>query len=265
MYLSLVVPVYNFEKHLEDNIEKVITALKGQVPSYEIILVNDGSSDGSLQRMKNLAKVHGDSSQHFNITRGNGKKPCTIKIVNIQKNMGKGYAVKRGVEEASGEYIFFTDVDLPYGMEPVIDGCNILEKGSADIAIGSRDIPDSKAVVPYGIVRRVSKKIFSVLSRKVTKLNITDSQCGIKGFTRDAAKNIFSRITRNRFSFDVEILCIARMYGYKIHLMPVNLTHSPTSTVRLLKDSFCMVWGLISIASNEQAGRYGAKGRGEGI
>lgn len=230
LLLSLILPIYNFETRLREHVEYVLKVLRGEDIPFELILVNDGSRDNSAGVLAELAQEHSE-----------------VKWLDNAKNRGKGHAVRQGVTAAQGQYIFFTDIDLSYGLGPVLSGMRRMMTSDADLMLGSRDLPESQDVVPYSIPRKVTKKVFSFLVNRVLGLGITDTQCGLKGFRKAVAKELFSRSVIDDFCFDVEILYLARESGKKIELMPVQLAHA-NSSFSLLSASFQMFGSLISLS-----------------
>jgi len=228
-YLSIIIPAYNEEKRLGKTLETILNYLKKKGYSYEIIIVNDGSTDGTV-----------DIAQEFI------KFDSNMKIINNDKNMGKGYSVKRGVLEASGEYILFTDSDLSTPIEEFKKLLTPLESGY-DIAIGSRSMKESNVVVHQPFYREIIGKIFNKLVKAFVVKGFIDTQCGFKLFKKDAAKNIFNNQKLNGFSFDVEILYLAIKDNLKIKEVPIKWFNSPKSHVSLVGSSYRMFMELLKI------------------
>lgn len=238
--LSLVIPVYNYESKLYSNLNSVVEELKKKQFSFEVILVNDGSTDRTEAVIKKISEIRPE-----------------IKPISYNRNRGKGYAVRKGILAATGRIIFFTDVDLPYGLEPIFKGLELIDKQGFDIVLGSRDLPESKGISFYNWKRKIFGKIFSLLANFILSLGISDTQCGLKGFKREVAKTIFSQLTRNDFSFDVEVLYLARKKRFNIKLIPVHLNHPMgTSTVSLIGDPLKMFGGIFAIKYNDIIHKY---------
>lgn len=232
--LTLVLPVYNYGSRLRANMDRVMTRLRKEKFQFELVLVNDGSKDKTGAIMKKLSKQYRE-----------------IRIISYPKNRGKGYAVKQGMLNAHGRFVFFTDVDIPYGLEPIFEGMEILKQGEADVVLGSRDLSGPPGSTSYSLGRKITKKLFSVLVNSVLKLGITDTQCGLKGFRKEVAKDIFSRVTIDDFCFDVEAIYIAKARKYGINLIPVSMKcSSDQSTVSIFRDSMKMLVSLIRILFN---------------
>ncbi len=230
LLLSLVMPAYNFEDRLEGNIQAVIDALREKGFPFEVILVNDGSRDSTGEKMTALCRRYPE-----------------LTVLDYTGNRGKGYAVRQGVALARGRYIFFTDIDLPYGLDPVFAGLSELQTGIVDMTLGSRDLPESSVKVSYSPIRQTTKKLFSGLVSRLLKLGIADTQCGLKGFERETAKELFSGLTIDDFSFDVELLYRASRMKKRIRLVPVCLSHSKSSFA-LLPQSLRMLFSMLRLS-----------------
>lgn len=225
--ISLIIPVLNYEKKLRKTIESVENFLAAQDYSVEIIFVNDGSTDGTSDILRQI--------KHPNIFS-----------VHLSRNMGKGKAVKEGIGVARGDRIIFTDIDLPYDLSAVEEAKKKFDQGY-EVVLGSRDLPSSESSVIYGLRRKISSYIFSKMANMVLLRKVTDTQCGFKGFSRRAAKDIFDKVETNGFSFDVETIYLAQQGGYKIALIPVKLVNHEESSVNLVLDSLKMTYELVRL------------------
>jgi len=216
--ISLVIPVYNEEKIIRDTVQIIKNFMDNNFNNYEIIFVNDGSKDNTLKIISELADDK-------------------IKIITYEKNKGKGGAVKTGMLAAEGDLIFFTDCDLAYGLDVVKQGYEILEENKeADIIIGSRR-KHKDGYASYTLLRKIMSVVFYYVLKIYVGIKQSDSQSGIKGFRKEAAKKIFNLCEADRWVFDVEILLIADKLGYKIEEMPVTIINHRESKVNPVKDS----------------------------
>ena len=205
--------------------------------SYEIIVVNDGSTDGTQQAVEQIAS-----------------RRSQVRILSYLPNHGKGYAVRYGMLRAHGERILFTDADLAAPIEEVEKLLIPLDNGY-DLAIGSRDVAGSELMKRQSWLREMGGKAFNRLVRILTVPGIHDTQCGFKLFTRAAAHSIFSRCREDLFAFDVEALYLAvRVYGMKVAEIPVRWAHQEGSKVRFIRDGLRMVRAVIRIRTT----RYSA-------
>ena len=241
LFLSLIFPVYNYEKFLKDNVLLAFEEFKRHGFLFEIIIINDGSFDQSILEADQLAA-----------------KFVEINAINFSQHHGKGYVVKQGMLQAKGKYVFFTDIDLPYGLDPIIAGIKLFEKEDVDVILGSRDVPGGGGTSNYNFKRRITKKIFSWLTSIIFQLGVTDTQCGLKGFKRQVAQQIFQKVTREGFSFDVEIIYLIKKLNLKRMFIPVFLKQTTASTVSIFSDSLIMLKDLGIILLNILEHKYRA-------
>lgn len=226
MKLSLVIPVYNYEKRLNEKVEFLSEYFKLSNYDYEIIFVNDGSKDGTIDILSKL------------------KPP--FRVINQNKNKGKGAAVKAGIEAASGDYIFFTDIDIPYHLSALDSAIEHLKTGY-EVVLGSRALPDSMSACTRPTDRRLGSKIFSFLANMVLLNKVQDTQCGFKGFKKHAARSIFKEVKSNGFVFDVELIYHSQKQDFKTKLIPVHLIDDSESSVKFVRDSIKMAYHLFKL------------------
>ncbi|MBI2453017.1 MAG: glycosyltransferase family 2 protein, partial [Parcubacteria group bacterium] len=216
MRLSVVIPAYNEAKRLLNTLVAADEYLRRQSYEYEILVVNDGSKD-------NTADVVRQAEAFIK----------NLRLIDERENHGKGYAVRKGMLEAKGDYRLFTDADNSTSLDQVEKMWPEFEKGF-DVVIGSRDIKGAELPVPQSWLRMRLGDIFNIIVQITSGLwGIWDTQCGFKGFTRKAAEELFSRATIERWAFDVEILALARKLGFRIREIPVRWVNDPNSKVRL--------------------------------
>jgi dolichyl-phosphate beta-glucosyltransferase len=235
--VSLVIPAYNEEKRITRTIDHVLKFMDENFTEYEVMVVDDGSTDKTVNILKRYAGSN-------------------LRIICQGVNKGKGQAIKTGMMQAKGKYVFFTDADLPYPLQSMLQAIEIFEKTGAYLVIGSRDLYKEKPDIPYPFHRKLISKAFSMFINSVLHLGIADTQCGFKGFRNDAAKAIFPLITINGFGFDFEMLYIARKIGCNIKLVAVNLSHSEGSKVNLISDSLKMMADAFKVRFNDWKGYY---------
>ena len=238
IYLSVVIPAFNEEERIEETLSKIELYLKKQDYPYEIIVVDDGSEDNTARLVMNYPTYN-----------------HTLRLLQNEGNKGKGYSVKRGVLEARGAYILFSDADLSTPIEEVEKLMPWFDKGY-DIVIGSRGLPQSNIVIHQPLYRETMGRIFNLLVQLLTIKGIKDTQCGFKCFRGDVARDIFNRQTLSGFSFDVEVLYIATKLNYRIKEVPINWYNSPRTKVNALTDSLKMLFDLVRInLSNHKISR----------
>lgn len=229
MIISVVIPVYNEEKIIADTMTAVKNFMdKNFISSeknidYEAIFVNDGSRDNTLRIAESLAT-------------GSSR----IKVITYGENKGKGGAVRTGVLKASGDIIFFTDCDLAYGLDVLVEACDFFAKNNnADMLIGSRKL-HKNGYASYSFLRKIASTAFMKVLRIYGGVKLSDSQTGFKGFRKDACRKIFSMCEINGFAFDFEILLTAQNMNMKILEMPIKIINHRDSKVNLIKDSLKM-------------------------
>jgi dolichyl-phosphate beta-glucosyltransferase len=239
--ITILIPAYNEENCIVRTIETLVDFLEQRFTSYEIIVVDDGSTDRTTDLVEGLMK---SQSQHGE-----------IRLLRNMGNKGKGYSVRRGVFESKGRKVLFMDADMPFELSAV-DRINAALDNGHPVVVGSRLLADS---VIYGmpLIRTFIGKTFRFLVQMLTNSGIQDTQCGIKGFTAQAARDIFQRVTIRGFGFDVESLYISRKLGYSILPVPVNMVrYRLDSRVNIFRDSIKMLVDLFLIRWNDWRGKY---------
>lgn len=244
IYLSVIIPAYNEEKRLPKTLREINSYLKKQTYTSEIIVVSDGSSDKTVQVVKDL------------ISEINN-----LKVLEFKERLGKGFGVREGIFEAKGEYRIFTDADNSTSIDQIEKMWPEFEAGY-DIVIGSRDIKGAVLTVPQPWLRKVLLGGGFKLVRKIIigLWTIKDTQCGFKGFKGKAAQDIFSRITIRHFGFDPEVLVIAKKLGYKIKEVPITWVNDAQSKVKF-KSMVKMLFETLKIRQNLILGKYEKKGK----
>jgi dolichyl-phosphate beta-glucosyltransferase len=223
VYLSIVIPAYNEEKRIGLSLEKVLGYLKTKPFASELIVVDDGSWDRT-------AEIAGGALE--------GRLP--FRIIRFDSNHGKGYAVKAGVLASAGQVILFTDADLSTPIAEFDRFLPRLDEGY-DVVIGSRALPGCDIRVRQAAPREALGRLFNRLVRLSVMKGCPDTQCGFKAFRRAAAMDLFSRLQTKGFSFDVELLLLARKAGYRIAEVPVVWCNSRPSRVRIFRGSWQML------------------------
>jgi dolichyl-phosphate beta-glucosyltransferase len=227
--LSLVIPTFNQRRRTVRAVQEAEAWLQARLgPRAELIVVDDGSAMAERLRADDL--------------------PLGVHLVQHAKNLGKGGAVRSGVVRARGEYVIFTDSDLPFSLEPVPTTLAWLRDG-ADVVMGDRLHPDSQAAIEVGPLRRLSSVVYTWLVNHALGLDFPDTQCGYKGYRAAVARDLFGRLEVTSFAFDAELLLRAQHAGYRIRRQPVRLLHDRDSSVslarhapRMLIDVGRLVW-----------------------
>ena len=239
--LSIIIPSYNEELRLPATLERIATYLSNYNGEAEVLVVDDGSKDGT-------AAV----GEYFRI------KIPTLRVVSNGVNRGKGYSVRHGMQEARGRIALFTDADLSAPIEEAGKLIEALE--TCDVAIGSRAMDRSLISVHETPFREFAGIIFNKIVRAILWLPFVDTQCGFKAFRRERCGIIFEQQTIERFGFDPELLYLARRHGLKAVEIPVRWGHSPATKVSMWHDSIQMFIDVFTIRWNSLMGRYPRKG-----
>ncbi len=238
--ISVVIPAYNEKQRLPSTLCAIAAyfASRNQ-PSWEIVVVNDGSSDGTLA-----------------VAEGFREQYPQIRVLDNPGNRGKGYSVRHGMLEAQGEWILFTDSDLSAPIEEAGKLIAAAAREGAAVAIGSRAMDRQLIGAHQSWFRETAGRIFNLLMRAATGLPFADTQCGFKLFEHRAAKEIFRRQRIERWGFDAEVLFIARRLGFKTIEVPVRWSHTAGTKVSMFRDSANMFLDLFRIRGNQWKGLY---------
>lgn len=200
--LSLVIPAFNEEKSINKTLMILENIIKSMKLQYEIIVVNDGSYDYTLFNALNYANKNGH-----------------VKVISNDKNMGKGYAIRKGFMISDGDIVVFADSDLDINFNKISNYIDSLKYG--DIVIASKWHPNSELDIPF--FRRILSCGFNFLVRFLTDVDIKDTQSGLKVMKKSAFIDVFPRLSVKRYAFDVELLVVARIKGLKIVEMPTKI------------------------------------------
>jgi glycosyltransferase involved in cell wall biosynthesis len=236
--LSIVIPAYNEAARIEKTLERVLTCVQERGWDAEVMVVDDGSSDDTTEIVQEWMRRHDN-----------------LLLVKNKGNRGKGYSVRNGLLQATGDIVMFTDADLSAPMEEAQLLMDAIDAG-ADVAIGSRWLDKQRQTVHQPLYRRFFGRCFNAVTRRVMGLPFKDTQCGFKAFRREAAHTIFRLQTIERWGFDPEILFIARKLKYRIVEVPVTWGHDERSRMSYLKDGMKMLEEMAEIRSNSLRGRY---------
>lgn len=239
-YLSVVIPAYNEALRIGGTLEKVRQYLDTRNFPCELIIVDDGSRDDMPELLAEYCERH----------------PATSVLRN-EPNRGKGYSVRRGVLEARGEFVLFTDADLSAPIEETNKLLAALETEGAAAAVGSRALDRRLIGVRQPWRRETAGKVFNLLVRLFTGLSVQDTQCGLKLFRREATRRAFELQTVTGFGFDPELLFLIDHLGGKIVEVPVRWNDNPATKVNFLRDSTRMFLDLVALRWRALTGKYG--------
>jgi len=226
--LSVVIPCYNEARRLPESLTRVLVYCDGIGKPYEVILIDDGSTDHTLCYMSQA-----------------GRRCPAIKVVGFRSNGGKGRAVAEGVRVSTGASVLFTDADLSTPIEEVVKLQRALEAG-ADVAFASRAAPGARELnrVAY---RRVMGRLFNLLVQAFLLPGFRDTQCGFKLFRGTVARELFANLQTDGFAFDVEVLLRARRAGYRVEEVPVHWVDSDSTTVSPVRHALQMVRDVLRL------------------
>jgi dolichyl-phosphate beta-glucosyltransferase len=246
MDLSVVVPAYNEERRIGPTLARIVAYLADRPGSAEVVVVIDGSRDGTAAVVRQV--------------QSEANRDVPVHLLDHVVNTGKGASVRRGMLAARGDLRLFSDADLSTPIEEV-DRLVAAVRAGADVAIGSRRLPDSRIGVRQPWPRRAMGGLFSWCARSLVVPGIRDTQCGFKLFTAHATRRLFPRQRIDEFGFDVELLWIARRLGLRVAEVAVTWHDDPRSTVRPVSDAARMLRDLVRIRLADRRGVYaGAAG-----
>jgi len=235
--LSIIIPAYNEERRLPRTLARVRDYIREQGFDAEVIVVDDGSHDGTSRAVEQMVPQFPG-----------------LRLVRNPENHGKGYSVRQGMLAARGRFALFTDADLS---TPIEEAAKLLAAlAEADVAIGSRAVDRSLIEIHQSRFREQAGIFFNLLVRIITGLPFVDTQCGFKAFRREPSRIVFEQQRMEWFGFDPEILFLARRHGLRIVEIPVRWAHDPDTKVRMISDSLRMLVELVQIRWNWLVGRY---------
>lgn len=239
---SVIIPAYNEATRISTSLEEITRYFDGREMDYEILVVNDGSTDHTSEVA--LGKEQAGSF-------------CkSFQVLSNLENRGKGYCVRRGMLAAQGRYALMTDADLSTPIAEFEKLEKEVVQGGNDIAIGSRDIEGARVEIRQSWVRENAGKLFNRLVRALVNLPFRDTQCGFKLFDMGRCEALFRKQRIERFGFDVELLIAARHMGLSTVEIPVVWRHNSGSKIHLLRDGGRMLLDLARIRWYEFRGRY---------
>jgi glycosyltransferase involved in cell wall biosynthesis len=221
--LSFVVPAFNEEKSIETALFGLDEIVKSRNLPYEIVVVDDGSSDETLRKAQSYASRNGH-----------------VKVISYNHNLGKGYAVKKGFMEANGQVVVFVDSDMDIDLGTILSYIDALKEG--DIVIPTKWHPGSHIKMP--MKRRILSHGFNFFVRTFIGAELKDTQVGLKVMRKKEFDNIFPRLCVKRYAFDVELLAVANLYGLKIVEMPTTLRIEGSFNIKEILKMFIDLLGI---------------------
>jgi glycosyltransferase involved in cell wall biosynthesis len=236
--LSIIIPAHNEENRLPDTLEQVFRFLEKQSFESEVLVVENGSTDKTFEVAQRFAGRH-----------------ANYRV--LQSEKGKGAAVRCGMLEARGEYRFMCDADLSMRVDEIVKFIPPM-LDQFDVAIASRE---AKGAVRYNepSYRHLGGRGINYIIQLLILPGLNDTQCGFKCLRADAAQELFKRQTLNGWSFDIELLYLARRRRYGVREIPIHWYYHPETKISALRDALRMIGDIFRIHANALRGRYGAR------
>ena len=234
--VSIVIPSYRSAKVLENNLPYLLLFLQEQNFASEVIIVDDGSKDsGETERV---------ALQH----------KCSY--LGYPENKGKGFAVRTGMAAAQGDICIFTDADIPFETSAIEAIIHYIQVKEFDVVIGDRGLQASNYFSKISNQRKFGSGFFTFIVGRFVTTGISDTQCGLKGFRKNVAADLFGKSRIHGFTFDVELVYISLKRNYDIKKIPVNLRSQEGNSVNIFKHGFKMVLDLFILKINHLRGYY---------
>jgi dolichyl-phosphate beta-glucosyltransferase len=233
--LTVVVPAYNEELRLPSTLDGLRDYLDGWGIDYRVLVVDDGSADGTAT----ISPAYGERFSTFR-----------------QPQSGKGAAVRAGMLHATGAVVAFTDADLPYDLDALRTAYDSVSRNDCDVVFGARDLDGSACLARRRLLRTMATTVFREIVRHLVSRQVTDTQCGLKVFSRRAALEIFSRTTIDGFAFDAEVVYLTKRLELPFHRVPVTLINEYSSTISLSRHALPMLLDVFKLRARALRGEY---------
>jgi dolichyl-phosphate beta-glucosyltransferase len=232
LQLTLLVPSFNEEQRLPGTLAGLARFLDDWGVDYQVVVVDDGSRDGTAE-----------------VSRRFGQRFSTLCLA---QQTGKGAAVRRGMLAATGRVVAFTDADLPYDLDALRTACGWIESGECEAVFGARDLAEATCQAPRRLSRTVASAAFRQIVRLTISREVTDTQCGLKVFSRHAARQIFSRTTVDGFAFDAEVVLLCQRLRLPFRRIAVKLINEYSSTLSLSRHAWGMLRDVLLLALRDR-------------
>ena len=232
--LTVIIPAYNEEKRLPWTLAQLAVFLSEWGIDYRILVVDDGSSDRTAA-----------------LTRDLGPRCSTLRLT---PQGGKGRAVRTAMLRATGRVLAFTDADLPFKLTALRQGYQWINEGGYEVVFGARDIEGAENLARRRLLRRMATFTFREIVRRMISSQITDTQCGLKLFSRRAALEIFARATIDGFAFDAEVVMLTDRLGLPFRRVPVTLVNEFASTLSLRRNAWPMLCDVFRLRMRDRLG-----------
>jgi dolichyl-phosphate beta-glucosyltransferase len=232
--LTVIVPAYNEEQRLSWTLEGLTAFLDDWGVDYRVVVADDGSTDGTAA-----------------LARGFGQRCSALCIT---PHGGKGRAVREAMLRATGRVLAFTDADLPFELSALRVGYRSIVHGGCRVVFGARDIEGARHLAPRRMARRLATFAFREIVRRLVSREVTDTQCGLKLFSRRAALEIFARSTIDGFAFDAEVVMLTERLGLPFRRVPVSLVNEFSSTLSLRRNAWPMFCDVLRLRMRDRVG-----------
>jgi dolichyl-phosphate beta-glucosyltransferase len=224
---SLIIPAYNEESRLPWTLAEVRRFLDASRIDYRVLVADDGSTDRTPQ----LAAAMGPR----------------FSTVSLPRNRGKGAAVRSAMLRATGRVMAFTDADLPFELESLQRAYSLVRGRQCEVVFGARDLAQSTHPARRKLSRTLATLLFREVVKRLVSREITDTQCGLKAFSRRAAHEVFSRLTLDGFAFDAEVVFLTQRLGLTFERIPVSLVREYGSTLSLRRHTLPMLRDIVAL------------------
>jgi len=234
--LTVIVPAHNEEQRLPATLRALCDFLDGSGLDYRVLVVDDGSQDGTAACAEGLGP--------------------RVAVMRQPVQRGKGAAVRAGMLRATGAVLAFTDADLPFDLAALLEGYERIRDCRCDVVYGARDAEGAACCVRRRFLRTAASAVFRRVVQVLVSREVTDTQCGLKLFRREAAIEIFSRTTIEGFAFDAEVVFLAHRLGLSYQRVPVTLINEYSSTLSLSRHALPMLWDVLRIRARDWHASY---------
>jgi len=240
--ISIVIPAYNESDRLAAPLESVIDFARRTNLNVEIIVVDDGSTDGTADIANKTLSARPDVPSN---------------VIRYEKNSGKGFAIKTGLLAANADIALFTDADLSTPIEEIHKLTDPIRNDEFDVTIGSRALDRALIGTHQPWTREQGGKVMNLIIRKMSGLPFADTQCGFKAFNMVKFRPLLDLMKIDRFGFDIEFLFVSNYHGLRLAEIPVRWNDVAGSKVSVVRDTRRMIGELIQIRRNAKSGKYG--------
>ena len=243
--ISIVIPAFEEEERLGQSLKTILSYISTEKLTAEVILVDDGSADSTARTAESIFAEH---------------RLIPSQVIRYDKNRGKGYAVRTGLEAAQADIALFSDADLSTPISEMPKLVDPIQNGEYDVTIGSRALDRSLIGTHQPWRREQGGRVMNLIIKSMSGLPFYDTQCGFKAFNMPKFRPLLPSMTIDRFGFDVEFLYVANLHGLKLKEIPVRWNNDERSKVRVVRDSLRMFDELRRIRKNATLGIYDNQG-----